>query len=225
MRKDQPTPHPSHRIRPTGWIWSNGDVIKLEKEFPDVDQGWMDTDRALLPTERVSGSLERTTEDRGMNAFQKYLTEHRDHFVDAVRIFLGFILILKGTHLMQNMPDLEGSIMGLGGSYTVLFIAHYVLIANVVGGAFLIMGLLTRWVSLFNIPQLIGAVMLLGTGGGLFAAGSELPFALMTLLLLVVFALRGAGPVSADYFLYTWSRTHEGGTFHAVWERWVHHHH
>lgn len=162
-----------------------------------------------------------------MKTFREYVRDHRLHFIELLRIALGFILILQATHLMMGMPSVEGHTadQGIGGVYTVLAIGHLAFLINVVGGAFLIIGLLTRWVSLINIPQLLAATVMLGMQGNLFAPGSEFPFALLALIQLVVFAFIGGGPLSADYFLYDWSKTHEGGTFHAVWERWVHHPH
>lgn len=65
----------------------------------------------------------------------------------------------------------------------------------------MVIGLLTRVVVLFQIPILFGAVFLVHSQEGAFAANSSLEYAVLVLLTLVVFAFYGSGKWSVDYLL------------------------
>lgn len=131
----------------------------------------------------------------------EWLQENRALFIDFVRIYLGFVLIVKGLYFIQDITKLTQMIGMSESSYTTLALAHYIVFAHIVGGLFLAIGLLTRVVVLFQIPILAGAVVLVHLKEGLFAANSSLEYALLVLMLLVAFGLYGSGRFSVDQLL------------------------
>ena len=68
---------------------------------------------------------------------------------------------------------------------------------HLLGGFLIIIGLLTRWAVLFQIPILLGAVILINRPAG---AGSEFTFSLLILLALIFFFVEGGGPLSLDHY-------------------------
>ena len=83
--------------------------------------------------------------------------------------------------------------------------------ANMLGGFMIIIGFMTRLVSILQVPILIGAVVFINAQRGGFAAESELGLAILSLLLLILFIIEGSGPVSLDaYFANNRSRDSQG---------------
>ncbi|HXB43174.1 MAG TPA: DoxX family membrane protein, partial [Puia sp.] len=72
--------------------------------------------------------------------------------------------------------------------------------ANFLGGFLIIIGLFTRIVALTQIPILIGALFFINADKEKIAAGNELIFAIITLLLLIFFLIIGSGPISLDNY-------------------------
>ncbi|MBI3501457.1 MAG: hypothetical protein HY063_06650 [Bacteroidetes bacterium] len=74
-------------------------------------------------------------------------------------------------------------------------------------GILIALGLITRWAIVFQIPILIGAVILNGKESGMFDFYSQFWFSILVVALLLVFLVYGSGPFSADEHL----RKHPGG--------------
>jgi uncharacterized membrane protein YphA (DoxX/SURF4 family) len=72
--------------------------------------------------------------------------------------------------------------------------------AHLLGGVLIIIGLLTRWAVLLQIPILVAAIIILANEYGIFASGAELPFTTIIFLLLVFFLVEGGGPLSLDNY-------------------------
>lgn len=79
--------------------------------------------------------------------------------------------------------------------------------AHLAGGILISLGLITRWAVVFQIPILIGAVILTGKQSGMFDFYSQFWLSLLVLALLVLFLVYGSGPFSVDEHL----RKHPGG--------------
>lgn len=80
--------------------------------------------------------------------------------------------------------------------------------ANLLGGFFLMVGLMTRLAALIQLPILIGAIIFVQKGG---LSASEMWLAILTLLLLIFFLFEGGGPVSLDaYFQNNRTRGSQG---------------
>jgi uncharacterized membrane protein YphA (DoxX/SURF4 family) len=104
---------------------------------------------------------------------------------------------------MQPLTEImsKNGLLGAGG----LGIAvHVVVFANLLGGAMILFGLLTRAASIVLIPVLLGAIFLVNMQAGASQANSELWLSIIILFLLVLFAIEGSGKLSFD----EWMRTH-----------------
>ncbi len=123
-------------------------------------------------------------------------------WLTIVRIALGFILFWKGinfirdTSLLQSMIGQTGIGMFDKNSSVLAFIITYI---NLLGGLFIAVGLFTRTSSMIQMPILIGAVFLVNmkqAGNSSF----ELVLSIIVLVLLVIFAYKGSGTLSADEY-------------------------
>ena len=85
----------------------------------------------------------------------------------------------------QNIPG------GMG-------ILHYVAPAHFVGGFLIVIGLLTRWAVIAQLPILIGAVLVNFLGE---MNVNNLLLASVTLLVCLFFVFYGSGKHSSDYYL------------------------
>jgi uncharacterized membrane protein YphA (DoxX/SURF4 family) len=122
---------------------------------------------------------------------------HHPKWLDFVRIALGLFLLLKGVEFANNMNQLMARMSSLPfGNLMMVFLAHYVLFAHMLGGVLLTTGLLTRLACLIQIPVLIVAVFT-----NIFHQFSELTLSLLVLVLLVYFLIIGSGRWSLDWYV------------------------
>jgi putative oxidoreductase len=122
---------------------------------------------------------------------------HHPKWLDIIRIALGIYLLLKGVEFLNNL----GVVMGMLGDnmsfghFTVLLLGHYIIFAHILGGFFLVLGLLTRFACLIQVPVLLGAIIF---SGQLLRPFSETAIAVLVLLLLIYFMIVGNGPWSFE---------------------------
>jgi putative oxidoreductase len=131
------------------------------------------------------------------------------------RIALGLILFWKGISFIHDSLSLEAMVKHTGISTLdknagiVTFIITY---ANLLGGFLIIVGLFTRWASIIQIPILVGAVFLVNVREGIGVSNIELVLSSIVLILLIVFAIKGSGAISADeYFRNYYKAGYESG--------------
>ncbi len=137
-------------------------------------------------------------------------------WLTILRIALGFILIWKGVLFIRGTTLLELLIQrsGIGvfsnNSQILSFIISYL---SLLCGLFIACGLYTRTSSIVQIPILLVAVILVNakTAG---ESSFELVLSIITLLLLILFAIKGSGTLSADEFFRTYYKagTEDGNT-------------
>jgi putative oxidoreductase len=121
---------------------------------------------------------------------------HHPKYMDVVRIVLGVFLCYRGVEFLRNMGILEGLLANRlsFGSFAILMWGHYIVFAHIVGGLLLIMGVLTRFACLIQIPILLGAVFLVNFSEGMFRPYAEIILSIVVLLLLCYFLVAGNGP-------------------------------
>lgn len=139
---------------------------------------------------------------QSMAGTRAWIESNRDLCIEALRIYLGIGLLIKGfnflfgnsiiSDLMTNSPSLP---------FFEFLSLHYIGLAHIFGGALLAVGLLTRAAALVQIPILFGAVLFVSGPQGLFAAEQSLEFTLLVLFLLIIFAIYGPGRISVDSLL------------------------
>jgi putative oxidoreductase len=120
---------------------------------------------------------------------------HHPQWLDIVRILLGAFLCYKGVDFLMNMAqmlDLLTNKMSFG-SFSTMLMSNYVAFAHILGGILLILGVLTRFACIIQIPILLGAVFFLNTA--LYRPFSEVLLSIVVLLLLIVFLIVGNGPI------------------------------
>ena len=130
---------------------------------------------------------------------QQWSLTHNPRWLIVLRVALGICLFFKGIFFLVNTATLEelvkGSLVANRTDWLVIFITW----SHLLGGFLMIIGLLTRWAALLNIPILMGAIIFINTQRDAFGA-FELPFAFIVLLLLIFFLIEGGGPISLDNF-------------------------
>jgi len=123
--------------------------------------------------------------------------------MDALRIYLGIALVIKGIYFITNMSELEATLGdGLGEGQTM--IAWSVVFAHVIGGASLALGFVTRIAAVANAIILLGAVVVNLVGNmseSLIGGNLDFQFTLFVFFTLVLLVWRGSGPLSLDHLL------------------------
>lgn len=140
-----------------------------------------------------------------MNEFTRWVTRHRDWFIDFVRIFVGFVLIIKGVNFLEEMPKILDSTnpefqskFAEGWAFGTL--AHFIIFAYILGGIFLVMGFLTRIVIPFQYPVLLLGLFVAPVQQ-IYLKNSSSTEYFMLIVLLTLVLLWGDGRLSVDYYL------------------------
>lgn len=147
---------------------------------------------------------------------QKDYSRNFPKWLTLFRVMLGIILLVKGISFFHNSTALESMMHRKGwnmfdtNAQTLSFIITY---ANLLGGLFIATGLFTRWASIVQIPILIGAIIF-NIETGISFSNKELVLSALTLLLLLIFVIKGSGALSADEFFrsYTLAGQERGHT-------------
>jgi uncharacterized membrane protein YphA (DoxX/SURF4 family) len=120
---------------------------------------------------------------------------HHPGWLDILRIALGIFLCYKGVEFLTNMSDmlaLMTSKMSFG-SFTSVLMSNYISFAHILGGILLILGVLTRFACILQIPILIGAIFFINASPDMYRPFSQLLLTILVLLLLVLFLIVGNG--------------------------------
>lgn len=136
-----------------------------------------------------------------MNYIQKierWGDAHHSRYMDIVRIALGLFLCYKAIFFLNNMSALIGLMgnnnMGIK-SFNVVFLGQFIVIIHLMGGLLIAIGIHTRLAALVQIPILVGALILMNNSN-VFVTGWDTAITVITLLLLIFFAIIGNGPWS-----------------------------
>jgi len=123
---------------------------------------------------------------------------HHPRWMDIVRIALGGFLFYKAVDFLYNMSDLVNlmSSQSSFGSFTYVLAGHYVVFAHLLGGIFLIFGVLTRFACIIQIPVMLGALFFVRSNEDMLRPYSQMGITIVVLLLLIYFLIAGNGPWS-----------------------------
>ena len=138
------------------------------------------------------------------NVLRKWIESRRDMVFDLMRIYLGIGLFVKGIQFLGDQEFLRDALQEtdrLHFDLSAAFLAHYIPLAHIGGGVLLVVGLLTRISTLFQLPVLLGAVFLVYGRDGLFSHNQDLQFTALVLFLLVLILIHGGGRLSVDNYL------------------------
>jgi uncharacterized membrane protein YphA (DoxX/SURF4 family) len=121
---------------------------------------------------------------------------HHPQWLDIVRILLGAFLCYKGVEFLYNMGSMLSLITNkmAFGSFSSMLMSNYIAFAHILGGILLILGVLTRFACLIQIPILLGAIFFVNLSpDNLYRPFSELLLSIVVLLLLILFLVVGNG--------------------------------
>jgi len=128
----------------------------------------------------------------------KWANAHTYLMLDLIRLLLGIVLFVKGIEFMTNFEEMEKLALPFQNVPGGMLVLHYLVPAHFVGGILIMVGLLTRWAAIAQIPILFGAILtnFLGTMNT-----NNLMLALIVLLTSLFFVVYGSGKHSVDYYL------------------------
>ena len=120
-----------------------------------------------------------------------------------LRVALGIILAFRGISFLMTIQPLfhliqSSSLNELNINMTLALFISWV---HLLGGTFIILGLLTRVSAWAQVPILLGAIFFIHLNGRLSNGISELLLAILVLILSVWFAWAGGGKISMDHYL------------------------
>ena len=93
---------------------------------------------------------------------------------------------------MGTMLSLLSNQMAFG-SFSSMLMSNYIAFAHILGGVLLILGVLTRFACLLQIPILLGAIFFINLNREMYRPLSELAMSILVLLLLILFLVVGNG--------------------------------
>ncbi len=133
-------------------------------------------------------------------------------WLTVLRIALGIIILLKGISFFKDSAGLQAMVQNPG--FDIInnnagVVAFFITYLNLLGGFFIVVGLFTRWISLLQIPILIGAIIFVNSEAGMNLSNPDLALSILVLILLTVFVVKGSGPFSADEFFRTYTNAGE----------------
>lgn len=141
----------------------------------------------------------------GLQSFTKSLEQwadtHHPKWIDILRIILGLILFAKGIIFISDREIILSMLAESRIEFISIIIAHYVILAHLIGGVTIAIGLLTRLSILFQLPILLGAIIFVDLPRAFQSVNSDLSLAVLVFCLLIFFFFYGSGPVSVDYYL------------------------
>ena len=123
-----------------------------------------------------------------------------------LRLVIGAVLVMHGYYAWAVLGPgtVAGFVARMGfPSALALPLAWYLIVAHVVGGLLIIVGLWTRWAALANVPIMASAVFLVHLKQGFFLrplgnAVGGYEYALTVLAATVALVLLGSGAASID---------------------------
>ena len=126
---------------------------------------------------------------------------HHPKWIDLLRVLLGLILLWKGIFFIRHTEDVVFLIRSISFEYYSMSIAHYVIGAYLAGGLLIAVGLLTRPVIIFQLPAIIGSLVVAAYGVSAPNISAEPELMVIVLFLLLFFLVEGSGKFSVDGYL------------------------
>lgn len=140
-----------------------------------------------------------------MNPLRHERSLNQPKWLVLLRIVLGAMLFIKGITFIGDNSHLEALIQEsrLASTYAPL-LADIISWTHLLGGLFILTGLATRYMSILQIPILLGAIFFVNLPNFTLNNGSELALSILMLILLIVFVIEGSGKISADEYFRTY---------------------
>lgn len=133
-----------------------------------------------------------------IKTLNKWANRHTYYPLDMLRIALGIFLFYKGVYFMSNLPELLALYEPVKPVLGDMILVHYIAPAHFVGGILIMVGLLTRWALIAQLPLIIGAVIINFIGE---MNTTNLILSSSVLLVCIFFLIYGSGRHSVDKYL------------------------
>lgn len=128
----------------------------------------------------------------------RWANSHTNIFTDMLRVLFGAFIFYKGIFFLEDTQYAYDLMRTISGEGTYFVLVHYVALAHICGGLFIMMGLITRISALLQLPILIGAVLINFMG---VMNLSNLIQASLGLAICIFFVFYGSGRHSVDHSL------------------------
>lgn len=116
-----------------------------------------------------------------------------------VRFVAGLFLILAGIYILWHTVQLEELLKQVMSAPMVTFLIIFIGIAHLLGGTFIVLGLLTRQVIILQIPAIVAEMYYIQPFNSFFGSWQILLSAILFILLVFLF-VKNSGKFSLDYF-------------------------
>jgi len=131
---------------------------------------------------------------------------HHPKVLDLIRIALGVFLFLKGLAFMDNTAYLQDLIENQNVVHfspgILMALVYYVTFAHLVGGILIVLGVLTRFACIIQIPIVLAATFL--TSFFVEPVNTLVWPSVIALVFLALFTVIGSGPWSLEKYLASW---------------------
>ncbi len=134
---------------------------------------------------------------------EDWADQHRPAWMDYLRVLLGLVVLVKGFLFFDNRILINDYVLTHTFEYLNFMSAQYVVLISFGGGILITAGLLTRFASLLNLPILIGEVFFVKMPDKFSFMNTNPVISIVVLLLLIVFAIYGAGSFSTEHYIQT----------------------
>lgn len=95
-----------------------------------------------------------------VNKWNRWANAHTNIYTDVLRILFGIFIFSKGVFFLEQSDYLYSLFKAVSSQGTYFVIVHYVALSHLCGGLFIMLGLLTRWAALIQLPILAGAILI-----------------------------------------------------------------
>ncbi len=132
--------------------------------------------------------------------FDRFLANAGIAALSVLRVGVGGIM---AAHGWAKLSDISGTALSFQhlGLPAPLILVYLAVSGEFVGGLGLLAGLLTRIAALGPACTMLIAILTVHLGHGLFAKNGGYEYPLVLLLVSVLFAINGGGPISVDAWL------------------------
>jgi len=148
-----------------------------------------------------------------MNGQEKILDltrSHADFALDFVRMFLGVALFVRGVLFIGDSSRILQLVETAGmDQFLPSILLIVVIIAHLLGGILLSVGLLSQFAALIQIPVLAGAVVISLVQGGPFMPDQSFELSVIVLILLAIIFRLGSGKMSLDHLIFVRGKDEE----------------
>jgi putative oxidoreductase len=128
--------------------------------------------------------------------FQQLNKSRSAYWLLVLRVVLGLALFFKGIQFIRNQELLSEVLFATEGIRRYEWLQILIPVLHLFGGLMILIGLFTRWASVFQFPIVLGAILFVKQDSRAYFSEMELPLAILVLLLLVVFMILGDGELS-----------------------------